>query len=72
MAATLPPGLSVRHGPVNGDTSDLDCMPNGISKRKSRSSIDNQINYKDESESDEGAPLVSSHALSIRHRFCTE
>ncbi|OAA54738.1 topoisomerase 1 [Niveomyces insectorum RCEF 264] len=48
-----PPGVSIRHGPVNGDY-----QPNGIAKRKSRSSIDTGISYKDDSDSDDGAPLA--------------
>lgn len=52
-AKPAPPGVSVRHGPVNGD------IPNGTSKRKSRASMDGKVNYKDESESDGDVPLVS-------------
>lgn len=37
---------------------DIDGTPNGISKRKSRSSLSKSVNYKDDSDSDEGAPLV--------------
>lgn len=51
-------GLSVRNGPVL-DEMDVDHTgTNGNSKRKSRSSI-SKINYRDDSESDDGQPLVS-------------
>lgn len=51
-------GLSVRNGPVRDDDMDIDApVTNGASKRKSRSSINN-VSYKDDSESDDGAPLV--------------
>lgn len=50
-------GLSVRNGPVE-DEMDVDAPTvNGANKRKSRTSI-TKINYKDGSESDDGAPLV--------------
>jgi len=58
-AKAAPPGLSIRHGPVNGEPSQL---PNGSAKRKSRSSIDKNINYKVESDSDDAAPQVSKPA----------
>ena len=52
------PGLSVRNGPITGgDDMDLDSHANGSTKRKSRSSI-SKINYKDDSEDSDGAPLV--------------
>lgn len=51
-------GLSVRNGPVVDDDMDIDApVTNGASKRKSRSSI-NKVSYRDDSESDDGAPLV--------------
>ncbi|KAJ2907055.1 eukaryotic DNA topoisomerase I [Zalerion maritima] len=51
-------GLSIRNGTVKGDPMDLDQpTPNGASKRKSRLSITNNVNYKDESDSD-GQPLA--------------
>jgi len=52
-----PPGVSIRNGPM-GDAMDIDSLPNGNSKRKSRSSISQALNYKDESDSDDGVPLV--------------
>lgn len=53
-------GLSLRNGPIEDDTMDIDTpATNGASKRKSRSSITStKVNYKDDSESDDGAPLV--------------
>ncbi|KAK7744143.1 DNA topoisomerase 1 [Cytospora paraplurivora] len=51
------PGISIRNGPVDGDPMDID-QPNGIAKRKSRSSISKNVSYKDESDSDDGAPLA--------------
>jgi hypothetical protein len=47
-----PAPLSVRYGPV-----DDSAKVNGNGKRKSRASLGNKINYKDESDSDDG-PLV--------------
>ena len=52
-----PVGISIRNGPVDDDAMDLDHAPNGTAKRKSRTSIDKSISYKDDSDSD-GAPLV--------------
>lgn len=49
-------GISIRHGPVS-EPMDID-QSNGIAKRKSRSSIGNNVSYKDESDSDDAAPLV--------------
>ncbi|KAK0657348.1 hypothetical protein B0T16DRAFT_401511 [Cercophora newfieldiana] len=51
-----PKNISIRNGPVT-DAMDVDST-NGAPKRKSRSSIGQAVNYKDESESDEGAPLA--------------
>jgi len=60
-ARPAPPGVSIRNGPVrNGDAMDIDSTPNGTTKRKSRTSIDHSVNYKDESDSDDAAPLVGS------------
>ncbi|TPX08931.1 uncharacterized protein E0L32_009635 [Thyridium curvatum] len=54
-----PPGLSIRNGPVHGgEPMDVDSAANGTAKRKSRASIDKRISYKDESDSDDGAPLA--------------
>lgn len=50
-------GISIRNGPVNGDPMDVD-HPNGTAKRKARTSITKNVSYKDESESDDAAPLV--------------
>lgn len=58
------PGLSIRNGPVDGDPMDID-QTNGITKRKSRSSISKNVSYKDESDSDDGRPLVG--AISVCH-----
>lgn len=59
------PGISIRNGPV-GEPMDVD-HSNGIAKRKSRGSIGNQKSYKDESDSDDAAPLVSAI---MRTCFC--
>jgi DNA topoisomerase I len=57
-ARPVPPGLSIRNGPVGDDDSmDVDTTTNGT-KRKSRSSIGTTVNYKDDSDSDGDAPLV--------------
>jgi DNA topoisomerase I len=56
-AKPAPPGISIRHGPVNGE------LTNGTAKRKSRASIDSKVNYKDESDSDDGVPMVRHHLL---------
>jgi len=56
-ARPAPPGISIRNGPV-GDRMDVDSTPNGTVKRKSRSSIGRAVKYKEESDSDDGAPLV--------------
>ncbi|KAL2199180.1 hypothetical protein P885DRAFT_31159 [Corynascus similis CBS 632.67] len=52
-----PPGLSIRHGPVS-DQMDVDSAPNGTVKRKSRTSTGQPVKYKEESDSDDGAPLA--------------
>jgi len=52
-----PKGISIRNGPVNTDAMEVDSQPNGAPKRKSRSSLVQAVNYKDDSDSD-GAPLV--------------
>lgn len=53
------PGLSIRHGPItDGDAMDDDePLVNGSAKRKARSSI-SKINYRDESEDSDDAPVV--------------
>ncbi|EFX03181.1 topoisomerase 1 [Grosmannia clavigera kw1407] len=48
MAVT---NVTSRNGPANGDHA------NGIAKRKARISLDTKISYKDESDSDDNAPL---------------
>lgn len=53
-----PVGVSIRNGPVDQDRMDIDSSVSGQAKRKSRVSIDQSINYKDDSSDDE-APLVS-------------
>lgn len=55
-ARPVPAGISIRNGPV-GDRMDVDSTPNGA-KRKSRSSVGQAVKYKEESDSDDGAPLV--------------
>ncbi|KAF6841387.1 topoisomerase i [Colletotrichum plurivorum] len=56
-ARPAPPGLSVRHGPVDDDAMDVDGPSMNGSKRKSRSSLP-KVNYKDESESDDDVPMA--------------
>ncbi|KAK3394184.1 hypothetical protein B0H63DRAFT_460266 [Podospora didyma] len=51
-------GFSIRNGPVEDDSMDVDPPTNGASKRKSRNSITQAVNYKDESDSDDAAPLA--------------
>jgi DNA topoisomerase-1 len=65
-----PTGISIRNGPVN-DAMDID-SPNGAPKRKSRSSIGQAVNYKDESDSDEGAPLVCPYLSRMSVAVCEE
>ncbi|OHW92995.1 eukaryotic DNA topoisomerase I [Colletotrichum incanum] len=55
-ARAAPPGLSIRYGPVDDDAMDVD-GPSTNGKRKSRSSLP-KVNYKDETESDDDAPLA--------------
>lgn len=50
-------GISIRNGPVQDDSMDID-TPNGTAKRKARNSVGNNTSYKDESDSDDAAPLV--------------
>lgn len=50
-------GISIRNGPIGDDSMDID-QPNGTAKRKSRSSIGNNVSYKDQSDSDDEIPLV--------------
>ncbi|KAK3695071.1 hypothetical protein B0T22DRAFT_368247 [Podospora appendiculata] len=56
-ARPIPPGVSIRNGPV-GDAMDIDSTPNGTSKRKSRNSIAQSVNYRDQSDSDDAAPMA--------------
>ena len=59
MEAAKMAGLSVRNGPIEDTSMDIDePATNGTSKRKSRNSI-TQVNYKDEESSDDDAPMVS-------------
>ena len=58
-----PKGISIRNGPVVDDAMDIDSHPNGAAKRKSRSSIGQAVKYKDDSDSDDGAPLVCPEFL---------
>lgn len=50
-------GISIRNGPIDDDSMDVD-HPNGTAKRKSRSSVGNNVSYKDQSDSDDEIPLV--------------
>ncbi|KAI3397856.1 hypothetical protein diail_10257 [Diaporthe ilicicola] len=50
-------GISIRNGPIDDGSMDID-QPNGTAKRKSRSSIGNNVSYKDESDSDDEIPLA--------------
>jgi DNA topoisomerase-1 len=62
-----PTGISIRNGPVKDDDAmDIDSQPNGTSKRKSRSSLGQAVNYKDDSDSEDGAPLVCAPFLTRR------
>ncbi|KAH8905149.1 hypothetical protein BR93DRAFT_929396 [Coniochaeta sp. PMI_546] len=56
-ARPAPPGLSIRNGPIDDDSMDIDAATNGT-KRKSRSSIGKAVNYKDDSDDSDGAPLA--------------
>ena len=58
-----PVGVSIRNGPVDQDKMDIDSPVNGQAKRKSRASIDQSVNYKDESSDDE--PMVSSPVFPV-------
>jgi DNA topoisomerase I len=55
-------GISIRNGPVGDDLMDID-QPNGTAKRKARSSISNNVSYKDQSDSDDEIPLVCYRSL---------
>ncbi|KAM7224504.1 DNA topoisomerase 1 [Rhypophila decipiens] len=58
-ARPRPPNVSIRNGPVIDDAMDIDSTPNGAPKRKSRSSTGQQaVSYKDNSDSEDGAPLA--------------
>lgn len=61
-AHMVPVGVSIRNGPVDQDKMDIDSPVNGQTKRKSRTSVDQSVNYKDESSDDE-APLVGFPCL---------
>lgn len=64
-------GISIRNGPIDDDSMDID-QPNGTAKRKSRSSIGNNVSYKDESDSDDEIPLVGSCPFGLlEHREVT-
>lgn len=62
------PAISIRNGPVTEDAMDIDSTPNGASKRKSRSSLPQSVNYKDDSDSEDGAPLVGGLEFLREHR----
>ncbi|KAL2022697.1 hypothetical protein VTK56DRAFT_4778 [Thermocarpiscus australiensis] len=57
-ARPQPPGVSIRHGPVVTDSMDIDSAPNGTTKRKSRTSAGQAGKYKEESDTDDDAPLA--------------
>lgn len=50
-------GISIRNGPIDSDPMDID-QSNGTTKRKSRASLGKEISYKDDSDSEDAAPLV--------------
>ncbi|KAK4659355.1 DNA topoisomerase 1 [Podospora pseudocomata] len=58
-ARPAPPNVSIRNGPVEDNAMDIDTTPNGGPKRKARSSVGQTVSYKDESDSDDGAPLLT-------------
>lgn len=64
-ARPAPPGLSIRNGPVV-DPMDVDSTSNGTTKRKSRSSVGQAVTYKEESDSEDGAPLVGYPLLPLK------
>lgn len=68
-ARPLPANVSIRNGPVTDDAMDIDSTPNGASKRKSRSSLVQSVNYKDDSDSEDGAPLVGGLNSFQEHRL---
>ncbi|KAK3341754.1 hypothetical protein B0T25DRAFT_559205 [Lasiosphaeria hispida] len=54
-----PTGVSIRNGPVRSDDAmDMDSPAKGAPKRKPRSSLGQSVYYKDDSDSDEGAPMA--------------
>ncbi|KAL0938779.1 topoisomerase i [Colletotrichum truncatum] len=55
-ARAAPPGISVRHGPVD-DEMDIDGPSTNGAKRKSRSSLP-KVNYKVETDSDDDVPMA--------------
>jgi DNA topoisomerase-1 len=59
---TVEPGVSIRFGPVQDKDVDMeDADAHGVSKRKSRASIDNKKTYAEPESSDEDdQPLVRS------------
>lgn len=66
-ARPAPPGLSIRNGPID-DRMDIDSGPNGTAKRKSRNSTGQAVKYKEESDSDDAAPLVRWFVFWSEHR----
>lgn len=69
-ARPAPPGLSIRNGPIDDDSMDVDAATNGT-KRKSRSSIGKAVNYKDDSDDSDGAPLVCQSPPGYAERLRT-
>lgn len=53
-------GISIRNGPIENDAMDIDSA-NGTTKRKARASDGAKINYKDDSDSEDAAPLVCAN-----------
>lgn len=69
---SVDPGLSIRFGPVQDKDVDMeDADARGVSKRKSRASIDKKKTYTEpESSDDDDQPLVRSAILAnLTHRL---
>lgn len=69
---SVDPGVSIRFGPVQDKDVDMeDVDAHGVSKRKSRASIDKKKTYAEpESSDDDDQPLVRSAILAnLTHRL---
>ncbi|KAJ5763503.1 hypothetical protein N7533_002184 [Penicillium manginii] len=66
---TVEPGVSIRFGPVQDKDVDMeDADAHGVSKRKSRASIDNKKTYAEPESSDEDdQPLSKRRRTSVKH-----